>query len=215
MRPYIRYFVVALILCPLFLGGCTHHCWNRCPMTVDETTGFVQEAKVSLSPNRDARPDPNAVNLLVIHGISLPPGKFGSSDVIDLFMNRLKKKKDPYFASIANLKVSAHFFIRRDGELWQFVPLQQRAWHAGASMFMGQECCNDFSIGVELEGTDDVPYTQAQYDALASLSKALMQRYPQITLDRIVGHSDISPGRKSDPGPSFNWEKFHKALKDI
>lgn len=184
-------------------------------MLIDVATGLIQGARFQLSPNHDARPDPDDINLLVIHGISLPPGQYGSSHVIDFFMNQLQIGDHPYFASISDLKVSTHCFIRRSGDLWQFVPLHQRAWHAGLSLYEGRERCNDFSIAIELEGTDDEPYTVDQYNTLLQLSSALMQHYPLITPDRIVGHSDIAPGRKSDPGPYFNWQQFREAVNNI
>jgi AmpD protein len=138
----------------------------------------------------------------VVHGISLPPGRFGSSSIEALFTNRLDPAAHPYFATIAHLRVSAHFLIRRDGELLQFVPCAMRAWHAGASNWCGRERCNDFSIGIELEGADDVRYTGAQYRMLIRLARALAKRYPIVGL---TGHSDIAPGRKTDPGPTFDW----------
>lgn len=188
---------------------------EQCPLQIDPETGLVQNATFLLSPNHDERPDPHDVRIVVIHGISLPPGKFGSNDIIDLFMNTLPVEKDPQYKDLALLKVSTHFFIRRTGELWQFVPLHHRAWHAGCSEYKGQEHCNDFSVGIELEGTDNRPYTREQYHTLVPLSQALLAHYPQMSAEHIVGHSDIAPGRKSDPGPHFNWKRFKKALKIV
>lgn len=177
-------------------------------------SGLVNGARQVPSPNHDDRPVPADINLLVIHGISLPPGEFGGCWIDDLFCNRLDPARHPYFREIADMKVSSHLLIRRDGELVQYVPLGMRAWHAGQSNFCGRERCNDFSIGVELEGADDVPYTPAQYARLVALSRGIMQAYPAITPDRIVGHSDIAPGRKTDPGPAFDWSKFRHLLSE-
>ena len=159
---------------------------------------------MTLAEARSAAP-----SLAVIHGISLPPGRFGGPGVIDLFTNRLDPTAHPYFAGIARLRVSAHFLIRRRGELLQFVACDERAWHAGASEWRGRTGCNDYSIGFELEGTDDRPYTAAQYVRLARLIRLLRRRYP---LDDIVGHSDVAPGRKTDPGPAFDWAKLRRLL---
>ncbi|RUO42904.1 1,6-anhydro-N-acetylmuramyl-L-alanine amidase AmpD [Aliidiomarina taiwanensis] len=164
------------------------------------------------SPHYDARPDPTDISLLVVHGISLPAGKFGGPYVHDLFMGCLDCQADASFIALEGLRVSAHCFIRRDGQLIQYVPFHQRAWHAGVSSWQGRERCNDFSIGVELEGTDDAPYTEEQYTQLVALSKALMGSYPAITTNRIVGHEHIAPGRKTDPGPAFNWDTFKQRL---
>jgi len=152
------------------------------------------------------------VDLLVVHGISLPPGELGGHWIEALFQNRLDPQAHPYFRSIADLRVSAHLLIRRDGELVQFVDLAKRAWHAGPSCFQGRERCNDFSIGIELEGTETVPYTDAQYAVLAETVRAVMERFPAITPARLVGHSDIAPGRKTDPGPAFDWARLRSAL---
>lgn len=164
------------------------------------------------SPNRNSRPQGMAINLLVIHNISLPPGHFGGPWVDQLFHNRLAAKAHPYFEQIAHLRVSAHLFIRRDGRAVQYVPLAERAWHAGRSSFQGREGCNDFSIGIELEGTDDLAYTQAQYGQLAQLTKGIRVRYPEIRREHILGHCDIAPGRKTDPGAAFDWPLFHQLL---
>ena len=159
------------------------------------------------SPNHDARPAGTQISLVVVHGISLPPGEFGGDGIEALFTNRLDPAAHPHYESVAALKVSAHFLIRRDGALIQFVRCADRAWHAGASSWQGRPRCNDYSVGIELEGTDEIAYTAAQYAMLARLAKALRQRYP---IDDIVGHSDIAPGRKTDPGPAFDWARLRR-----
>ncbi len=164
------------------------------------------------SPNCDERPPDSIVDLLVIHNISLPPGEFGGPWIEDLFLNRLDPQAHPYFAEIATLQVSAHLLIRRDGRTCQFVSLERRAWHAGVSCFAGRERCNDFSIGIELEGTDELPYTDAQYEQLARLTQQIRNHYPAITPQRITGHADIAPGRKTDPGPAFDWARYRSLL---
>jgi AmpD protein len=161
------------------------------------------------SPNFDARPADAGIDLLVVHNISLPPGQFGGPFIADLFGNRLDCDAHPYFDRLRELRVSAHFLIRRDGEVIQFVSASDRAWHAGVSSYCGRERCNDFSIGIELEGTDDKPFELRQYDALARLAVALRQRYP---LTDVTGHEHIAPGRKTDPGPHFDWAFFRKSL---
>lgn len=173
---------------------------------------LLASARFVASPNHNARPPGGEISLLVIHNISLPPGQFGTGCVEQFFCNRLDWQADPYFLQIEGMAVSAHLLIERTGALIQFVPLNQRAWHAGQSCFEGRDNCNDFSIGVELEGTDDQPYTDAQYRALVRLTQQLQRDYPQITDARIVGHSDIAPGRKTDPGPAFDWKRFRFAL---
>jgi len=174
-----------------------------------DDTGLCDAALQRDSPHRDERPAGSAISLVVIHGISLPPGDFGGGFVDDLFLGRLDPQAHPYFRDIAGARVSSHFLIRRDGSLVQYVPCAMRAWHAGASAWKGRERCNDFSIGIELEGADDVPYAEPQYETLARLVRALFERYG--TLD-IAGHSDIAPGRKTDPGPYFDWPRLHAAL---
>lgn len=171
--------------------------------------GWLEGVRHIPSPNVDERPLGESIDLLVVHNISLPPGEFGGAGVIDLFTNRLDPEAHPYYAAIKDLRVSAHFFIRRDGELIQFVPCDKRAWHAGISQWCGRERCNDFSIGIELEGTDDLPYTDAQYASLAELTARLKLRYP---LRDITGHADIAPDRKTDPGPSFDWARFRSMV---
>jgi AmpD protein len=167
--------------------------------------GRCDAAEWMASPNFDERPAGVAIELLVIHNISLPPGEFGGAWIEALFQNRLDPGAHPYFRDIASLQVSAHFLIRRDGELIQFVSTDARAWHAGASQWRGRERCNDFSIGVELEGADDVPFSEHQYEVLAELTRALVERYGKLDF---AGHSDIAPGRKTDPGPWFDWARF-------
>lgn len=166
----------------------------------------------AVSPNQDKRPDGEIVSLVVIHGISLPPGQFGGSGIRELFTNRLDASAHPFFGSISHLRVSAHAVIRRSGEIERYVPDDCRAWHAGVSEFRGRTACNDFSIGIELEGTDETLYDPAQYASLARLVADMMSRYPAITEDRIVSHSAIAPGRKTDPGPAFDWAHFHREL---
>ena len=174
-----------------------------------DAPGWLDAARRVPSPHCDARPAGAAVELLVIHGISLPPGRFGGPFVEDLFLGRLDPGVHPYFRDIAGLRVSAHFLVRRDGELLQFVPCGLRAWHAGQSRWQGRERCNDFSVGIELEGSDEQPYEPAQYEALVPLARALLGAYP---IRAVVGHSDIAPGRKTDPGPHFDWPRLRAAL---
>ena len=164
------------------------------------------------SPNADERPPGCFPELIVVHSISLPAGHFGTPHVEALFCNCLDPRAHPGFADIAPLEVSAHVFIRRDGELIQFVPFQRRAWHAGVSRFAGRERCNDFSIGIELEGCDWQPFEDVQYRRLADLATILMSAWPAITADRVVGHCDIAPGRKTDPGPHFDWARLRRLL---
>ncbi len=158
-----------------------------------------------LSPNYNYRPSGTIIDLVVIHAISLPPGKFGSGQVIDFFTNTLDFSADPYFATLCELKVSAHYFIERSGRVIRFVADEYRAWHAGVSSFSGRENCNDYSLGIELEGDDFTPFTEIQYLHLNTLLNDLKSRYPAITNRRIVGHCHIAPQRKTDPGPLFDW----------
>lgn len=169
---------------------------------------LLAHARQLESPNCDDRPVGCPVSLLVIHGISLPPGEYGGPYIDALFTNQLDPDAHPYFADMAKLRVSSHLLIRRDGELVQYVPLTRRAWHAGESNFGGQSECNDFSIGIELEGQDDSPYTDRQYEVLATTIRTLQDNFPQITSGRIVGHCDIAPSRKTDPGPAFDWVRL-------
>jgi N-acetyl-anhydromuramoyl-L-alanine amidase len=174
-----------------------------------DLAGVCNGARFVPSPHCDERPEGEAVSLLVIHNISLPPGEFGGPYIDDLILGRLDPQAHPYFREIAGLRVSSHFLIRRDGELVQYVPCELRAWHAGASQWKGRERCNDFSIGIELEGADDVPFAEPQYATLAALTRALFERYGELD---IAGHSDIAPDRKTDPGPFFDWPRFRASL---
>lgn len=183
-------------------------------MKINEQTSLLQDVPFHCSPNQDERPKERDISLLVVHGISLPPDDFGSGHIHEFFMNQLDTEHDPYFEQISHLKVSCHLFINRQGEVTQYVPFNRRAWHAGRSNFKGREDCNDFSIGIELEGSDHIPYTDAQYKALAKCTRALMEHY-DISIDNIAGHSDIAPERKSDPGLSFDWPKFRQLLKEL
>jgi AmpD protein len=164
------------------------------------------------SPHCDMRPENMLVDMIVIHGISLPPGQFGSKSIEQFFCGELDYSQHSYFATIETLRVSPHLLIDRLGEVFQFVPFSKRAWHAGKSFFNGRKECNDFSIGIELEGTDDVPYEKNQYEQLASVITILMKTYPSIKREHIVGHADIAPGRKTDPGPSFDWAYLNSLL---
>ena len=174
-----------------------------------DSDGVAAEIRFLPSPNCDERPAGAALELIVIHNISLPPGEFGGDGIIDLFMNRLDPSAHPYYALIARLRVSAHFLVRRDGELIQFVPCAKRAWHAGESAWRGRSRCNDFSVGVELEGADDQPFADIQYAELARLIAALQRAYGALEL---VGHSDIAPARKTDPGPCFDWKHLRRLI---
>jgi len=176
--------------------------------------GWLAAACRRPSANCDERPHNSEVELIVIHGISLPPGQFGEGWIEDLFCNQLDPTAHPAFADICELRVSAHVLIRRDGAVIQFVPFDKRAWHAGESRFAERERCNDFSIGIELEGTDEIAYDPTQYHVLARLVCLLMSRYPGVTPEHIVGHSDVAPGRKTDPGASFDWPMFRAMLQD-
>lgn len=175
--------------------------------------GWLSEVDHCPSPNFNARPQPQDISLLVVHNISLPPGEFGTGCINEFFLNDLDHSSHPYFDGIRGLQVSAHCLIDRLGSITQFVSFYDRAWHAGRSSFAGRSECNDYSIGVELEGTDDIPYTESQYVSLSKLSRLLMLEFPAIDSSRIVGHADIAPGRKTDPGSSFDWQKFHLLLE--
>lgn len=176
------------------------------------TGGWLQQARRVPSPNFGPRPDGCPPRLLVIHNISLPPGQYGGNHIERLFTNCLDWDEHPFFDEIRGAEVSAHLLIRRCGELVQFVDLGERAWHAGQSCFAGQDNCNDFSIGIELEGTDDEAYTEVQYQVLAAVTRTLLEHFDELDVDRIVGHSDIAPGRKTDPGPAFDWHKYRSLL---
>ena len=164
------------------------------------------------SPNFNQRPKNIAIDVLVIHNISLPPSRFGSDDVEMFFTNQLDLSRHPTYDHLKDVKVSAHLYIQRTGQMIQFVSLLDRAWHAGVSHFQGRNNCNDFSIGIELEGTDDLPFTDAQYERLIAVTRLIQQQFPLITRDHITGHSDIAPDRKTDPGPCFDWSRYKKAL---
>lgn len=184
-------------------------------MKIDTGTGLLVGVRQVLSPHFDRRPPGVVPELLVVHGISLPPGEFGGPWIDRLFTGTLPWEAHPYFTEIKGLRASAHALIRRDGQIVQYVPFGERAWHSGKSEYRGRSSCNDFSIGVELEGADDTPYTDAQYAALAALTAALLAAYPSLSAQAIVGHSDVAPGRKTDPGPSFDWERFRTLLAAV
>ena len=184
-------------------------------LKIDAQSGLVRGARFVPSPNCDDRPGEGAPELLVVHGISLPPGEYGGPWIDRLFTNSLDPGAHPYFAEIAALRVSAHLLIRRDGDLVQYVPLTRRAWHAGQSSFCGRTACNDFSAGVELEGSDDEPYAPAQYEVLARLYVAMTWAYPALARNPVVGHSDIAPGRKTDPGPHFEWSRLATTVAQL
>jgi len=178
------------------------------PLHIDAATGLLRAVRQVISPHCDARPAGATAELIVVHGISLPPGEFGGPWVDRLFAGSPLGDSHPYFATLAGVRVSAHAFIARDGGLSQYVPFQDRAWHAGASSWRGRSACNDFSVGIELEGVDDRPYDDAQYRALGALLRALRATYPALSTAEVVGHSDIAPGRKTDPGPAFEWARI-------
>jgi N-acetyl-anhydromuramoyl-L-alanine amidase len=182
-------------------------------MHIDSATGLLRDARQVLCTHCDARPAAVTPELIVVHGISLPPGEFGGPWIEQFFAGNLDAGAHPYFAQIAGQRVSAHVLIRRDGAVVQFVPFAERAWHAGVSRWNGRDACNDFSVGIELEGTDDRPYDDAQYGALAALIRALCHAYPGLSRDNVVGHSDIAPGRKTDPGDSFDWPRLRSLLR--
>jgi N-acetyl-anhydromuramoyl-L-alanine amidase len=181
-------------------------------MQVDLDSGLMSDVPWIASPNYDARPSGVETNLIVVHGISLPPGEFGGPWIERLFTNSLPLDMHPYFAEIGGLRVSSHLTVARDGSPTQFVRFTDRAWHAGQSNYNGRDACNDFSIGIELEGTDSLPYEAAQYRALGEIVAALCHAYPDLSRDRVVGHSDIAPGRKTDPGPAFDWQHARRCI---
>jgi N-acetyl-anhydromuramoyl-L-alanine amidase len=183
------------------------------PLAIDVQSGLLLEARQVDSPNHDERPGAAAPDLIIVHGISLPPGEYGEAWIDRLFTNTLPPAAHPYFAQIAELKVSSHLLIRRTGELVQYVPFHMRAWHAGASSYCGRERCNDFSIGIEMEGADESAYEPEQYRRLSDAILSLCLAYPSLSLDRIVGHSDVAPGRKTDPGSAFDWERLRALLR--
>lgn len=188
---------------------------SSAPMyAVSPGAGLVRPARQRPSPNQDERPPGQVPELIVLHGISLPPGEYGGPHVEALFTNCLDPSLHPYFREIDGLCVSAHLLVRRDAELVQFVPLSRRAWHAGASEFRGRSRCNDFSIGIELEGSDDEPYSDSQYACLPMLLAAIMRAFPAISVRDIAGHCDVAPGRKTDPGPAFDWLRLYDGLAE-
>ena len=183
-------------------------------LKIDSETGRVLGVPFMLSPNYNDRPVGHSLDLIVIHNISLPSGCFGGDDVPALFLNKLDSSRDPSYQDLIGLQVSAHCWIRRSGELIQFVPFHQRAWHAGESSHQGRSDCNNFSIGIELEGSDETPFESLQYERLIELTRALIAVYPTLSKDGIVGHSDVAPHRKTDPGPFFDWDYFKQQLKE-
>lgn len=182
---------------------------------VSPGAGLLRPATQCPSPNQDERPELTQPELIILHCISLPPGEFGGPHIESLFTNQLDWSAHPYFKQIEGLTVSAHLLIRRQGEVIQFVPFERRAWHAGDSRFSGRSCCNDCSIGIELEGVDDAAYTDAQYQQLAMVIDAIMVAYPAINVRSIAGHCDVAPGRKTDPGPAFDWLRLYDGIKQI
>jgi len=182
--------------------------------TISPGQGLIRPAEQCPSPNQDDRPAGCEPELIIIHGISLPPGEFGGPFVEQLFTNRLDWEAHPYFAEIRDLKVSSHVYIRRDGSLIQFVPFSRRAWHAGASCYRDRENCNDYSIGIELEGEDETPYTDRQYEVLVKTVSALQATYTNLCARRIAGHCDVAADRKSDPGPAFDWLRLYDGLSN-
>lgn len=183
-------------------------------MKIQTENGLLDEAQLILSPNFDNRPPDCPVCLLVIHNITLPPGKFGGPYINQFFCNQLDSTAHPFFETIQHLHVSAHLLIQRNGDIVQYVPFHKRAWHAGKSQYGDRTNCNDFSIGIEMEGTDDTPYEEAQYRALARTTQVLMATYPSITPNNITGHCHIAPGRKTDPGAYFDWVKYQQLITD-
>ena len=181
-------------------------------MKLSDDGAWLTDARRVLSPNCDDRPEGCEISLIVVHGISLPPGEYGGGWIDDFFTNRLDADAHPYFAEIQGLRVSSHVLIRRDGKLVQYVPFTGRAWHAGKSCYQARDACNDFAIGIELEGQDDEPYEEIQYRRLAELIQLLCDRFPAIGETDIVGHSDVAPGRKTDPGPAFDWSRVRRLL---
>ncbi len=182
------------------------------PLVIDTATGLLAGARQVLSPHCDSRPPGATLELIVIHGISLPPGEFGGPWIDRLFTANLPADAPANLRELVGLRVSAHVLVRRDGALTQYAPFGMRAWHAGQSVYRGRAACNDFSIGIELEGTDSIPYTQAQYERLTALAAALIATYPTLSSEHVARHSDIAPGRKTDPGPAFDWTRWRALL---
>ena len=193
------------------MPGCLRHDFDErieCSVYNIDSQHWLEGASRAPSPNCDERSDPADIVLLVIHGISLPPGRFGGDEVRRFFTNCLDCSVDPTLRDLEGVRVSSHLFIDRAGAVTQFVPFDRRAWHAGKSSHQGRSACNDFSIGIELEGTDELPYDARQYPVLADVTTALLRRYRRLSLSGIVGHQDVAPGRKTDPGPAFDWSRF-------
>lgn len=209
-KPAATFYYFAVIVLKNLLASC-YVLIYRYIMKIN-SFGVVDTAIQRPCTYFDERPNDEGISLLVIHNISLPAGQFATPYVDDLFMGCIDHQAHPSFSDLQGLRVSAHCFIKRCGEIVQYVPFSKRAWHAGRSEFLGRSQCNDFSIGIELEGTDTTPYTQNQYNALQSLTNALTNKYSAITQERIVGHCDIAPGRKSDPGESFDWQFYFAGL---
>ena len=207
--PHTQYFILRHIYSQF-----NSHLLDFKYMKINNKSGLLENATQIASSNFDERPDGRAISLIVVHNISLPPGEFGGPYINQLFTNQLNMDDHPYFADIHELKVSSHVLIRRDGEVIQYVPFHLRAWHAGASEYCGEARCNDFSIGIELEGTDDIPFELIQYTKLAQLIVELQRCYPSIAKDAITGHSDIAPGRKTDPGPAFDWDYLKQIINN-
>jgi len=185
-----------------------------CLVNFQVVQGWLQPAEIIPSPNFDSRPEGCDVDLLVIHNISLPPGEYGGGEIQDFFCNTLDCQKHPYFETLIDLNVSSHLLIDRLGAVTQFVAFDQRAWHAGQSEYSGRQACNDFSVGIELEGVDDVEYSQAQYESLAAITNTLIGVFPKLTKQRIAGHNEIAPKRKTDPGEAFKWEQYLSAIDE-
>ena len=182
-------------------------------MIYDPDSGLIRDARFVASDNFDSRPEGADIEALIIHAISLPPGEFGGRGIEQLFCNAIDPDEHPYYSEICELKVSAHLLVRRDGEVVQFVPLNQRAWHAGASSCLGRDNVNDFSVGIELEGSDDEPFEEIQYQRLAELTGVLLESFPALSAENIFGHCDIAPERKTDPGPYFDWKRYRSLFQ--
>jgi N-acetyl-anhydromuramoyl-L-alanine amidase len=201
------------IVNPLAMSSPQRFSYRPAEVSVDAHTGLMHPARQVSSPNFDQRPGNIPPELIVVHGISLPPDEYGGPWIDRLFTNTLPAAHHPFFATVAGLQVSSHLLIRRDGELVQYVPFHLRAWHAGTSSYRGRERCNDFSIGIELEGSDERAYEPAQYRALSAAVRSLCRAYASLSPERIAGHSDVAPGRKTDPGPAFDWPRLHALLR--
>lgn len=186
---------------------------KQAKLNIDIQSGLMADARICLSPNFDDRADDNDLSLIVIHNISLPPNEFGGDGIDQLFTNTLDKNTHPFYEEIHELRVSSHLLIRRDGEIVQYVPFHKRAWHAGVSQFLGRDVCNDFSIGIEMEGTDFEPFEEIQYKKLNQTIEVLLASYPSLKPNMITGHEHIAAGRKTDPGPYFEWDKLSAVLK--